>query len=441
MVAERFLAGSWPRRRVHFRMPLTHTSGGPAMNYQQVIQTFTDFFTERQHQLIPSASLVPPPGDPVLFTSAGMHPLTPYLEGKPHPVGRRLVDVQRCLRTTDLDEVGDRSHLTVFEMLGSWSLGDYPGTQSVRWGLELVRDGFGIPVSRLSATVYGGPDHGGPDHGGPDLDVGPDTDLLETWADLGVPVELSGPDNWWSNGPTGLCGTDTELFVWTGDGPPQGTPGTDSRWLELWNHVMLRYRRLDDGRLKPLDRPNVDTGMGLERLLTVLQGAESVFGCDLLWPWTGAVAGRWPLDETPLRLVTDHLRSSVVIIGDGVRPSNTGRGYVLRRLIRRALTELWQVSPDGTLDELPADLITDTLRHFGQDPDEPQVPGGPQVRGVLLSEQQRFGDLLSRGRDVLRRRRSTGPLTEEEFRYLHETHGLPREFVTAMLDQPVSPQH
>ena len=403
------------------------------MNYQQVIQTFTDFFTERQHHLIPSASLVPPPGDPVLFTSAGMHPLTPYLEGRPHPAGSRLVDVQRCLRTTDLEEVGDRSHLTVFEMLGSWSLGDYPGTQSVRWGLELVRDGFGIPVSRLYATVYGGPEYGG---GEPS--VGPDTDLADTWSDLGVPVELSGMDNWWSNGPSGLCGTDSELFVWTGDGPPQGTPGSDSRWLELWNHVLLRYWRLDDGRLKPLDRPNVDTGMGLERLLTVLQGADSVFGCDLLQPWTSAVSGRWPLEETKLRLVTDHLRSGVVVIGDGIRPSNTGRGYVLRRLIRRALTELWQVDPSGTLEDLPSGLITGTLRHFGQDrPGEGpgDGPGEQQIREVLLSEQQRFGGLLSRGREVLRRRRGTGPLTEADYRYLHETHGLPREFVTEPLER------
>ena len=421
------------------------------MNYQQVIQTFTDFFTERQHHLIPSASLVPPPGDPVLFTSAGMHPLTPYLEGRPHPAGGRLVDVQRCLRTTDLDEVGDRSHLTVFEMLGSWSLGDYPGTQSVRWGLELVRDRFGIPVSRLYATVYGGPEYGGTEPS-----VGPDTDLIETWTDLGVPVELSGTDNWWSNGPTGLCGTDSELFVWMGDGPPQGTPGTDRRWLELWNHVLLSYWRLGDGRLKPLDQPNVDTGMGLERLLTVLQGTDSVFGTDLLQPWTAAVSDRWPLEETKLRLVTDHLRSSVVVLGDGVRPSNTGRGYVLRRLIRRALTELWQVDPSGTLEDLPSGLITGTLRHFGQDgpaggPVDGLVErpgGGPgeqqirdvllterQIRDVLLTEQQRFGDLLSRGREVLRRRRGTGPLTEADYRYLHETHGLPREFVTEPLER------
>ena len=175
--------------------------------------------------------------------------------------------------------------------------------------------------------------------------------------------------------------------------------------------------------------------MGLERLLTVLQGADSVFGSDLLQPWTSAVCERWPLEQTALRLVTDHLRSSAVVLGDGVRPSNTGRGYVLRRLIRRALTQLWQVDPAGTLDDLPSGLIADTLRHFGQ-----EGPGDDQVRAVLLGEQQRFGDLLSRGREVLRRRRDTGPLTEEEFRYLHETHGLPQEFVTAMLEQAVSGQ-
>ena len=349
-----------------------------------------------------------------------MHPLTPYLEGQPHPDGPRLTDVQRCLRTTDLDEVGDRTHLTVFEMLGSWSLGDYPGPQSVRWGYELVTGGFGIEPGRLHATVYGGGDQ-----------VGPDTDLQEVWGDLGVPVELTGTDNWWSNGPTGLCGTDSELFVWTGGtGPsgtgPQGTPGTDGRWVELWNHVMLRYRRLDDGTLIPLPRPCVDTGMGLERLVTIVQGQDSVFGCDLLRPWTDTVGRLWPMPETSLRLVTDHLRSSVVVVGDGVTPSSTGRGYVLRRLVRRALTSLWRDEPDRTLGDLPRDLVQGTLSHFGQRV-EPTM-----ATGVLLDEERRFRDLLSRGRKVLSRRGS-GPLSEEELRYLHETHGLPREFVPAML--------
>jgi alanyl-tRNA synthetase len=385
------------------------------MNSQQAVQTFLDFFRERGHQLIPGSSLVPRPGDPVLFTTSGMHPLTPYLEGQPHPDGGRLADVQRCLRTTDLDEVGDRTHLTVFEMLGSWSLGDYPGPQSLRWGYELVTSGFGIEPGRLHATVFGGSG-----------EVGPDADLQEVWGDLGVPVELTGADNWWSNGPTGLCGTDSELFVWTGTTPPQGTPGTDPRWVELWNHVMLRYRRLDDGTLRPLPRPCVDTGLGLERLVALLQGQDSVFGCDLLRPWTQTLGRLWPVEETPLRLVTDHLRSSVVVIGDGVTPSSTGRGYVLRRLVRRTLTALWRDDPSRTLSDLPPELVQETLGHFGQ------LTGPGPVMGVLLDEERRFRDLLGRGRKVLSRRGS-GPLTEEELRYLHETHGLPREFVSAML--------
>ena len=189
---------------------------------------------------------------------------------------------------------------------------------------------------------------------------------------------------------------------------------------------MLRYRRLGDGTLVPLPRPCVDTGMGLERLVTILQGQDSVFGCDLLRPWTGTIGRLWPLDETSSRLVTDHLRSSVVVIGDGVTPSSSGRGYVLRRLVRRTLTALWRDDPSRTLSDLPPELVQETLDHFGQ------LSGREQVIGVLLGEECRFRDLLDRGRRVLSRR-DGGPLTEEELRYLHETHGLPREFVPAML--------
>src|SRR5579859_1140824 len=229
------------------------------------ICTFLDFFRDRGHQLIPGSSLLPPPGDPVLFISAGMHPLTPHLAGRPHPLGGRLAGGQRCLRTTDLDEVGDASHLTVFQMLGSWSLGDYDGTQSQRWGLELLCDGFRLNRDLLYATVFGGDDQ-----------TGPDTAALRTWESLGLPCELLGPaDNWWSNGTTGPCGPDTEIHIWTGDGPPSGRPSTDSRWLELWNHVTMRYQRHPDGTLTPLAQPAVDTGMGLERLLMVSQHVRS----------------------------------------------------------------------------------------------------------------------------------------------------------------------
>jgi alanyl-tRNA synthetase len=389
------------------------------VNTGQTIQTFIEFFRDRGHQLITGSTLLPPPGDPVLFTTSGMHPLTPYLEGRPHPLGRRLVNLQRCLRTTDLDEVGDDSHLTVFEMLGSWSLGDYGGQQSVRWGYELLRDGFGIGPDRLHATVFGG-----------DEQVGPDTESLQTWQELDIPVELTRDDNWWSNGPTGPCGPDSELFVWTGSTRPVGTPGTDQRWVELWNHVMMRYRRFGDGSLRPLVQSNVDTGMGLERLVTILQGKRSVFETDILEPWTTTVRSLWNPDEQPLRMLSDHLRSSVVVIGDGVRPSNTGRGYVLRRLIRRVLTQLWRDDSSRTLGDLPTPLLEQTLDHFRQQSD----PG--LVSEVLIDEQRRFGELLIRGRSVLSRRNPGGPPTEEEFRYLHETHGLPRELVTGLLSEP-----
>jgi alanyl-tRNA synthetase len=386
------------------------------MNNEQVIETFTGFFRERSHQRVTGTSLIPRPGDPVLFITSGMHPLTPYLEGRPHPLGRRLVGVQRCLRTTDLEEVGDDIHLTVMEMLGSWSLGDYGGQQSLRWGHELITSGFGIPPGRLYATVFGG-----------DGEVGPDTELIETWGELGVPVELTVEENWWSNGPTGLCGPDSEMFVWTGTGPPQGTPGTDQRWVELWNHVMMRYHRDPDGRLRPLDQPNVDTGMGLERLLSILQGRTSVYDTDLFRPWITALTGLWRPDQQSLRLLTDHLRSGVVVIGDGVRPSSTGRGYVLRRLLRRALTALWRDDSSRTLSDLPQDVLSGTLDHFGQG------TGVSVVREVLEDEQRRFGDLLVRGRGVLSRRRSSQPPDETELRYLHDTHGLPRDLVLELL--------
>jgi alanyl-tRNA synthetase len=344
-----------------------------------------------------------------------MHPLTRYLEGEPHPQGLRLTGVQRCLRTTDLDDVGDDRHLSVFQMLGSWSLGDYSGTQSLRWGFDLLVNCYGIDSSRLHATVFGG-----------DGQVGADEESLRTWDELGLPVELTTHDNWWSNGPTGPCGPDSEIFVWTGAGPPDGTPGTDERWMELWNHVTMRYRRHEDGSLEPLPQRSVDTGMGLERLLMTLRGTPSVFGCDVFEPWMSTLPGLWQPDQRSLRLLADHLRASIVIIGDGVRPSNSGRGYVLRRLLRRGLTSLWREDRDRSLDELPTTLLEHTLTQFGQGHD-----GGP-VRHVFRDEERRFGGLLDRGHKVLSRFEPGRPLTEQDLTYLHETHGLPPDLVTAL---------
>ena len=389
------------------------------MNTDETCSTFTEFFRNRGHQPIGSSPLPSRPGDPVLFTSAGMHPLTSYLVGRPHPLGRRLTGVQRCLRTTDLDEVGDYSHLTVFQMLGSWSLGDYDGPQSQRWGLELLTDAFGLKRELLYATVFGG-----------DGQVAPDTPAQRTWDELGLPVELLGPeDNWWANGPTGPCGPDSEIHVWTGDGPPSGSPSTDGRWLELWNHVTMRYERHPDGSLTMLRQPSVDTGMGLERLLMVSRHARSVYEIDLFAPWRSVLPSLWRTDPQSLRILTDHLRSATVVIGDGIRPSNTGRGYVLRRLIRRALTALWR--GDGgnslTLRDLPPDLVQHTAGRFGQ------LIESSQVTDVLTAEERKFRDLVSRGQTLLGRLYPSRRLTEGDYEFLRDTHGLPRELVTELL--------
>ncbi|MGW7316052.1 alanine--tRNA ligase-related protein [Streptomyces sp. NPDC054854] len=385
------------------------------MQTEHVVRTFVEYFQERGHRRVAGSTLLPPPGDPVLFTTSGMHPLTAHLEGRPHPLGRRLVNTQRCLRTTDLDEVGDTTHLTVFEMLGTWSLGDYEGPQSLDWGYGLLTEGLGVDPGRLHATVFGGDDR-----------TGPDLSSLELWQGLGVPVELTVEDNWWSNGPTGPCGPDSEIFLWTGDTPPRSTPTQDDRWVEVWNHVMMRHRRLDDGSLVPLPQRNVDTGLGLERLAALLQGRTSVFDCDVFAPWRRLVPTLWPLDEPSLRLVHDHLRSAVVVIGDGVRPAHTGRGYVLRRLVRRVLTLLWRSERSRSLGDLPDELLRHTLDHFRQDVDP------DEVRRILLEEEARFAGLLRRGRQVLARPRFRGPLEEGDFHYLHDTHGLPRDLVMSL---------
>lgn len=388
------------------------------MRTEQLARTFVEYYEERGHHRITGSTLLPPPGDPVLFTTSGMHPLTPYLEGRAHPLGRRLVNVQRCLRTTDLDEVGDATHLTVFEMLGTWSLGDYGGPLSLEWGYGLLTEGFGVDPGLLYATVFGG-----------DGRTGPDTASAELWERLGVPVEFTVEDNWWSNGPVGPCGPDSEIFLWSGDGPPRSTPTRDNRWVEIWNHVTMTHRLLGDGSLVPLPQRNVDTGLGLERLASLLQGRPSVFDGDVFDPWRRLVPGLWSLDEPSLRLVCDHLRSAVVILGDGVRPANTGRGYVLRRLVRRVLTVLRREDPSYGVGDLPEELVRHTLDHFRQ-----EIRPGDVLR-MLREEEDRFRRLLERGRRVLARPRFRGPLTEEDFHHLHDTHGLPRELITSLREE------
>lgn len=294
---------------------------------------FLGFFEARGHAVLPSAPLVPANDPSVLFTTAGMHPLAPYLLGEPHPAGRRLASVQKCMRTGDIDEVGDDAHLTCFEMLGNWSLGEYGREESIGWSFEFLTSVLGLPLERLAATCFAG------DSGAP-----PDEASLAVWRRLGMPAgriaRLGREDNWWGPaGSTGPCGPDTEIFYWVGtDRAPEALDVRDRRWVEIWNNVFMSHAKTATGELVALPRMSVDTGMGVERALVALNGLGSVYEVDTVRPLYEALraaASARDVDERGLRVVADHMRAACMAIADGVAPSNKDRGYVVRRLVRR----------------------------------------------------------------------------------------------------------
>lgn len=306
---------------------------------------WTDFFKKRGHAVISSASLIPENDPTVLFTTAGMHPLVPYLLGTPHPAGKRLCDCQKCVRTGDIDEVGDESHCTFFEMLGNWSLGDYFKEEMVKWSYEFLtsKNYLAISPDRLAVTVFEG-----------DSDCPRDEKTAKLWEQCGIKKEnifyLPKKHNWWGPaGVTGPCGSDTEMFVDTGK-PKCGehcSPACDcGKYLEIWNDVFMEFNKTADGKYEPLSQRNVDTGMGLERALMVFQGKKSVYETDLFAPIIACIeklSGKKYADggdtARAMRIVADHVRTSTFILGDerGVTPSNVDQGYVLRRLLRRAV--------------------------------------------------------------------------------------------------------
>jgi alanyl-tRNA synthetase len=388
------------------------------MRSSDIRSTFIRFFTDRDHQPIPSHSLLPPDQDTsVLFTTCGMQPLVPYLEGAPHPGGRRLVNSQRCLRTVDLDEVGDSSHLTFFEMLGSWSLGDYFKREALTWSLELLCDRFGLDPGRLCATTFGG-----------DETVEPDVESPEIWRDLGLPTDrvfsYGREHNWWSLGRPGPCGPDSEIFCWTGTEPPQTGPADDSRWLEVWNIVFMEYEQLPDGTLTQLSQRNVDTGMGLERLTCLLQDVPSVYDTDLFEPIMARVS---QLTASPnrrsQRIVSDHLRTSVMLVSDGVTPSNREHGYVLRRLIRRSVRHSRLLGISSLSEQLTPTAIS-TLSDVWPDlPQQSQI-----IVEVIEREERQFSRTLTRGlRELEKIRDRQRPVDGTVLHRLFETHGLPPE--------------
>ncbi len=313
------------------------------MNATELRESYLSFFEARGHRRLPSASLRPENDPTVLFTTAGMHPLAPFLLGEPHPLGRRLVNFQKCLRTNDIDEVGDPSHLTFFEMLGNWSLGDYFKAESLAWSYEFLVQSLRVDPARLGVTVFAG-----------DADVPRDDDSAAIWRRLGIPQGrihfLPKRDNWW--GPAGLigpCGPDSEIFFDTGRPDHAGCrPGCAcGKWLEIWNNVFMLYEKNNQGVYIPLRQPNVDTGMGLERMLgalETLQGRDNqgdVFFVDTLRPLIRELESMsskpYAQDPKPFRVVADHMRAATLAIADGVLPSNVEAGYVVRRLIRRAV--------------------------------------------------------------------------------------------------------
>ena len=409
----------------------------------QLRSRYIDFFKERGHAVIPSASIVPDRDGSVLFTTAGMHPLVPYLLGREHAAGRRLTNCQKCIRTNDIEEVGDLTHLTFFEMLGNWSLGDYYKQESITWSYEFLTgaDTLAIPPELIWATVFAGNE-----------DAPRDEEAARIWRSLGIPdariVFLGAEDNWWAAGPEGPCGPDTEIFVDRtcepcARGAKACLPGLCGcgRFFEIWNNVFMSYERRD-GRIFDLPKKNVDTGMGLERTLAVLSGAGSVYDTDPLRAVVARIlelagrgeheAERDPKLRKAVRVLADHIRTSTFILGDvaAVRPSNQGQGYVLRRLIRRAVRFCDEVGLEAEAWSSVSDTVIDA--YAGQYPE--LAAGREMIRRELSLEIERFGKALQRGnryleKEVARARAAGERMLDAEVVFrLYDTYGFPVEF-------------
>lgn len=409
---------------------------------EELRSKYLNFFRERGHAVIPSASVIPENDPSVLFTTAGMHPLIPYLLGRPHPAGRRLVDAQKCIRTTDIDEVGDESHLTFFEMLGNWSLGDYFKQESITWSWEFVTgpEYLAIEPHRIHVSVFAG-----------DQNAPRDDESAEIWRSLGVPDErinyLSAEHNWWAAGDEGPCGPDTEIFV-----DLTGTPCEREadcvaglcecgRFFEVWNNVFMTYNRTA-ATLTRLPTHNVDTGMGLERTLAVLNGAATVYETSAFQPLIRSLASRsaHSYEEIvadsaltrAMRVVSDHLRAAVFILGDerAIAPSNQGQGYVLRRLIRRAVRFCEPLGIDPAAWATAAQVVVD---QYGDAYPELRE-NGERIHRELTMERERFQKALGKGTELLLREigrlQSAGAhvLSGEVAFRLYDTYGFPIEF-------------
>ncbi len=392
----------------------------------EIRNKYLEYFKSKGHAVIPSAPLIPENDPSVLFTTAGMQPLVPYLLGEKHPEGTRLTDYQKCLRTNDIDEVGDNRHLTYFEMLGNWSLGDYFKEEAVAMSFEFLTKVLNIPVEKLSVTCFAG-----------DEDCPKDTVTAECWEKMGIPKEriyfYGKDDNWWIAGETGPCGSDTEMFYDTGK-PACGQncqPSCDcGKYVEIWNNVFMEYFKHEDGTYTKLKQQNVDTGLGIERMAMLLQGKETPFDIELFKPVMDKLKELAKNDEIESRrIVAEHMRASIMLIADGGRPSNVDRGYILRRLIRRMTRHLNKLQIDlnelGNLIELNIEALKEMYPILLSKKDE--------IKEVIITEKDKFQKTLISGEKefnkVMAKLKQEGKTTIESadiFR-LYETFGFPPE--------------
>lgn len=388
------------------------------INSEELRKKYIEFFKSKGHKEIPSASLVPENDPTVLFTTAGMHPLVPYLLGEKHPEGKRLVNVQKCVRTGDIDDVGDSTHNTFFEMLGNWSLGDYFKNESIRWSWEFLTDKkwLGIDPKRIKATVFEG-----------DSDAPRDNDSIKIWQEcfesfkIGADVydkekknnktarifPLPKDDNWWGPaGMTGPCGPDTEIFIDLGKSvnfekcpnESECKPGCKcGRYVEIWNNVFMEYNKTPEGKFVPLVQKNVDTGMGMERTLAVLNGFSNVYESDVLTPIVkkiGELSNKeYGEYKKEFRIIADHIRASVFMISDGVVPSNVERGYILRRLLRRAITKGRKLEMPENFLLTPAESVINNYKEFYSELEKNKI----RILDEIKKEEEKFEKALEKG--------------------------------------------
>ena len=384
---------------------------------------YIDFFVSKGHKQIPSAPVVPENDPSVLFNTAGMQPLIPYLMGQPHPYGTRLTDYQKCIRTNDLDNIGDTYHHTFFEMLGNWSLGDYFKKEAITWSFEFLTEKLNIPVERLAVTVFAGNDS-----------IPFDQESHDLWLSLGIPEERIArtvEDNFWIAGETGPCGTDSEMFYFRSNDPiPDKFDPEDDRWVEIWNDVFMQYEKHEDGSITELPKKNVDTGMGVERTTAILEGKTDNYASSIWTPVINLIEEISGLsyngNEQSMRIIADHLRTAVFILADpaGIKPSNTDQGYILRRLIRRAIRHAKKLNIDinSNWEEQIASKLMDMYEvYYSELKDNRQA-----VLEGLKNEKTKFNRTLEKGLKEFEKV-STKDIDGITAFHLFDTYGFPLE--------------